>query len=65
MNFNVYFGADDLGRFVDTYFVGGNIGYTLNNVKYNLGVEYNQGNWSAINYDYEGLMIVPSVSVSF
>ena len=65
MNLDLYFGADDCARFQDSYFVGGNIGYTLNGVKYNLGVEYNQGNWNGIHYDYEGLLIVPSVSVSF
>ena len=63
--FNVYFGADDLGDFVNQYFVGGNIGYTLYGVKYNLGIEYNASNIGAYNYDHKGLMIVPSVSVSF
>ncbi len=65
MNLNVYFGADDLGDFVNQYFVGGNIGYTLYGVKYNLGIEYNASNIGAYNYDHKGLMIVPSVSVSF
>ena len=67
MNFNLYFGADDLGNdnFQHSYFVGGNIGYTLSGVTYNLGIEYNEGNIGAYNYDHEGLMIVPSVSVSF
>ena len=65
MNFNVYFGADDLGHFDLSYFVGGNIGYTLSGVKYNLGIQYSEGNMGAYYYDYAGLMIVPSVSVSF
>ena len=65
MNLNVYFGADDLGHFDLSYFVGGNVGYTLNGVKYNLGIQYSEGNSWAYYYDYAGLMIVPSVSVSF
>ena len=65
MNFNVYFGADDLGHFDLSYFVGGNIGYTLSGVKYNLGIQYSEGNMGAYYYDHAGLMIVPSVSVSF
>ena len=65
MNLNVYFGADDLGHFDLSYFVGGNVGYTLNGVKYNLGIQYSEGNSWAYYYDHAGLMIVPSVSVSF
>lgn len=74
-NFNVvenmlldaYFGANNLTKFADTFFVGGDIGYTLKNVTFALGVEYaatTAGN-GAYNYDYNGLSIVPKVSVSF
>lgn len=74
-NFNVvenmlldaYFGANNLTKFADTYFVGGDIGYTLKNVTFALGIEYaatTVGN-GAYNYDYNGLSIVPKVSVSF
>ena len=65
MNLNVYFGADDLADFVNQYFVGGNIGYTVSGIKFNMGVEYNASNWGAYNYDHKGLMLVPSVAVSF
>ena len=65
MNLNVYFGADDLADFANQYFVGGNIGYTLYGMTFNLGIEYNESNWGAYNYDHTGLMIVPSVAVSF
>ncbi len=65
MNLNVYFGADDLTDFANQYFVGGNIGYTLYGMTFNLGIEYNESNWGAYNYDHTGLMLVPSVAVSF
>ena len=65
MNLNVYFGADDLADFANQYFVGGNIGYTLYGMTFNLGIEYNESNWGAYNYDHTGLMLVPSVAVSF
>ncbi len=63
MNLDVYFGADDIFSFADTYHVGGNVGYRLAGVKYNLGIEYAKG--GAYNYDNGGLSIVPSISVSF
>lgn len=63
MNLDVYFGADDILSFADTYHFGGNVGYTLAGVKYNLGIEYAKG--GSYNYNNNGLSIVPSISVSF
>lgn len=63
MNLDLYFGADDILSFADTYHLGGNVGYTLAGVKYNLGLEYAKG--SSFNYNNSGLSIVPSISVSF
>lgn len=63
MNLDVYFGADDILDFAETYHVGGNVGYSLAGVKYNLGIEYAKG--GSFNYNNSGLSIVPSISVSF
>ena len=63
MNLDVYFGANDVTDFANEYYVGGNVGYTLAGVKYNLGLEYSKG--GSYNYDHSGLSIVPSISVSF
>ena len=67
MLLDVYFGANDLNAFADSYFVGGDIGYTLSGVTFQLGIEYAaavEGN-ASYNYDYNGLCIVPKVSVAF
>ena len=63
MILDVFFGATDLENFGDTVFVGGDIGYTLQNVTFKLGVEYAKGD--AFSYDLPGLSIVPQVSVAF
>ena len=63
MILDVFFGATDLENFGDTVFVGGDIGYTLQNVTFKLGVEYAKG--AAFSYDLPGLSIVPQVSVAF
>ena len=63
MLLDVFFGATDLENFGDTVFVGGDIGYTLQNVTFKLGVEYAKG--AAFSYDLPGLSIVPQVSVAF
>lgn len=63
MILDVFFGATDLENFGDTVFVGGDIGYTLQNVTFKLGVEYAKG--EAFSYDLPGLSIVPQVSVAF
>ena len=67
MLLDVYFGANELDNFGDTFFVGGDIGYTLKNVTFALGLEYagTGVGGGAYNYDYTGLSIVPKVSVSF
>ena len=60
---DVYFGANNLTDFANTYIVGGDIGYEINGVGFNLGIEYSKG--GSYNYDNTGLVIVPSVAVSF
>ena len=67
MLLDVYFGANDVVTFGDTYFVGGDIGYTVNGVTFQLGIEYagTGANGAAYNYDYTGLSIVPQVKVAF
>ena len=60
---DVYFGANNLEKFADTFFVGGDVAYTVSGVTFKLGVEYSQD--SSFNYDNTGLVIVPSVGVSF
>ena len=56
----------------DSWFVGGDIGYTISDISFKLGVEYGAG--TSYNYDdsyYKtsdsgaGLWIVPSVSVAW
>lgn len=64
VNLNAYFGAKDLKNFSSNWFVGGNAGYTVSNVKFNLGLEYDGGSYS-YSYSDQGFHIVPSVSVSF
>lgn len=64
MLLDVYFGSNKLSTFADNLFVGGDIGYTVNNVTFALGVEYSAGAKS-LKYDNTGLVIVPTVGVSF
>ena len=67
MLLDVYVGANDIAEFDDTFFVGGDVGYTIKDVTLALGIEYagTGANGGAYNYDYTGLSIVPKVSVSF
>ena len=67
MLLDVYVGANDIAEFGDTFFVGGDVGYTIKDVTLALGIEYagTGANGGAYNYDYTGLSIVPKVSVSF
>ena len=67
MLLDVYFGANDVAEFGNTYFVGGDIGYTVKDVTFQLGIEYagTGVGGAAYNYDYTGLSIVPQVKVSF
>ncbi len=63
MLLDVFFGATDLESFGDTFYVGGDIGYTVKNVTFQLGLEYAAGD--AFSYDLPGLSIVPQISVAF
>ena len=63
MLLDVFVGANDLGAFGDTFFVGGDVGYTVSGVTFQLGVEYAAG--GAFSYDETGFSIVPQVSVAF
>ena len=60
---DVYFGAENLAEFADTFFVGGDIAYEVSGVNFALNVEYAKA--GAFNADYTGLSITPSVGVSF
>lgn len=60
---NAYFGAWDLEHFGDTYFVGGEVGYVVSGVTFKLGIEYSEG--ASLAYDNAGLVIIPSIGVSF
>ena len=60
---DVYFGAENLAKFADTFFVGGDIAYEVSGVNFALNVEYAKS--GAFNADYTGLSITPSVGVSF
>ena len=58
-----YFGANDVTDFANEFFVGGNVGYVISGMTFNLGLEYSAG--AAYNYDLKGLNIVPSVSFAW
>ena len=66
MLLDFFVGANDLGNdnFGDTFFVGGDIGYTVSGVTFQLGVEYSAST-AAFSYDEAGLSIVPQVKVAF
>ncbi len=63
MILNVYGGAWDVAQFAKTYFVGGEVGYTLANVTYTLGIEYSES--KSLSYDNAGFVLVPSISVAW
>ena len=72
MLLDAYFGAYNAAEFNDSWFVGADIGYTISDISFKLGVEYGAG--TSYNYDdsyYKtsdsgaGLWIVPSVSVAW
>ena len=46
---DVYFGANNLEKFADTFFVGGDVAYTVSGVTFKLGVEYSQDSSSKKN----------------
>ena len=60
---DVYAGAESLTEIADTFFVGGDVGYTLSGMTFKLGLEYAARN--SFNYDNAGFNIVPSVSFSW
>ena len=63
MLLDFFVGANNLAEIGDTFFVGGDIGYTVSGVTFQLGVEYAAGD--AFSYDETGLSIVPQVKVAF
>ena len=63
MLLDVYFGANDVTKFADEIFVGGEVGYTLSGMAFKLGVEYSVG--ASKEFDLPGLNIVPSVSFAW
>ncbi len=63
MILDVFFGANNVTDFGNEFFVGGDIGYTVKNVTFQLGLEYAAG--AADSYDLAGLSIVPQVKVAF
>ena len=64
MLLDVYFGSDDLENFGDTFFVGGDIGYTVKTVTFQIGLEYAAGA-KGFNYENNGFTVAPSVKVAF
>ena len=64
MLLDISFGANDLPKFADTFFVGGDIGYAVSGVTFKLGVEYSASG-DAFSYDEAGLSIVPQISLAF
>ena len=63
MLLDVYFGANNLAEFADTYYIGGDVGYTISGMTFKLGIEYSEGD--SKEYDLDGFNIVPSVSFSW
>ena len=69
---DAYFGAYNAAEFADSWYIGGDVGYTMSNVTYKLGIEYGGGtsyayddNYYATDKSAAGLWIVPSISVAF
>ena len=72
MLLDIYFGAYNAAEFGDSWFIGGDIGYTFANVTYQLGIEYGTGtsynyadNYYKTNNSGAGLWIVPSIAVAW
>ena len=63
MLLNVYFGANDVTKFADEVFVGGEVGYTLSGVTFKLAAEYAAGD--AKELEYTGFNIAPSISFAW
>ena len=70
---NVYTGADDLEHYGDTYYVGGNVGYEVAGITFQLNLQYDEGGYMAdVGGDVsngavkaQGFSITPMVKVSF
>ena len=69
---DAYFGAYNMAEFEDSWFIGADVGYTVRNITFQLGIEYGAG--TSYSYDdtyYKtsnagaGLWIVPSISVAW
>ena len=63
MLLDVYFGANDVTKFADEVFVGGEVGYTLSGVTFKLAAEYAAG--AAKELEYTGFNIAPSISFAW
>ena len=61
---NAYVGASSLAAFGDSFYVGGNVGYVLSGMTFNVGIEYSAPD-AAKEFDLSGFNIVPSVSFSW
>ena len=61
---NAYVGASNLAAFGDSFYVGGNVGYVLSGMTFNVGIEYSAPD-AAKEFDLSGFNIVPSVSFSW
>ncbi len=70
---NVYGGAYDLGHADDSWYLGGDIGYTISNVTFKLALEYGAGAsfefddnyWNDDTQSGKGFWIVPSIAVAW
>ena len=65
MDLGAYFGANNLAKFADEWFVGGNVGYTVKGVTFNCAVEYAAGMGYLDDGELTGFSVVPSVKVAF
>ena len=70
---NVYTGAADLEHYGDTYYVGGNVGYEVAGITFQLNLQYDEGGYmTQVGGDVaqgavkaQGFSITPMVKVSF
>ena len=70
---NIYTGAGNLADYGDTYYVGGNIGYEVAGITFQLNLQYDEGGYmTSVGGDVsngavkaQGFSITPMVKVSF
>ena len=69
---DAYFGAYNAAEFADSWFIGADVGYTVKNVTFQLGLEYGAGtsynyadNYYKTDDSGAGLWIVPSIAVAW